>query len=122
MGSPTADYTAAGKKLKEACSEIDRLKEIIGYAAMCFNSYWKVATVSGTNIAFPAELTTKATRDHRGQMLLPINASVWPSGMQIAEALLAYHNCKANLDRLYQAIPADERDGVRNPREFDAPG
>ena len=120
MPSTLAEYTACGQKLRADIAEIKRLSAIIDKAARAFKN-WRIATVSGTSVSFPDDLTMQS-HSVGGAPLLPINRTEWPDAERIATALSTYHLRKAELEKIRAALPANEIAGAVPISDFDFAG
>jgi hypothetical protein len=103
-------YQAAGIELKNAIASAERLVKIIRDGALVLQD-WKRVMVSNAQVGFPAEVALTRSPS--------INASDWPTGQQLAEALRRYHNARGDLRRAYDAIPEAQRDAIRGPQSYE---
>ena len=95
-------YQDALKAVEEAEREAERVVGYIRDAAGKLGD-WKGVVVANTGVGFPIGRTRS------------INADQWPTAMQLAEALAAYHSSISGARNAYGAIPSDRRHGIQPP-------
>ena len=93
---PITRYQQAVQGLLSAIAGAERLSQMVSNGAPVLRN-WRGGMVSNSQVGFPAELALGPTPS--------INASEWPTGQQIAEALGRYHKAKSELRMAYDAIP-----------------
>jgi hypothetical protein len=100
-------YKQATDEVMDAMRNAERVAGIVRHGADVLGQ-WKRAIVANCQGAFPPEIGMNPNAP-------TINASEWPSGQQIADALGRFHDARIRLKNAYQAIPDSERSVVQPP-------
>lgn len=106
-----SQYQQAVTNLKAAKSEAERVARVVSEGASALRE-WRKTMVSNAQGGFPMEIALSRSNPN-------INASEWPTGQQIADALQKYHQAKQALGNAYSAIPEGQRRVVQAPETFD---
>ena len=107
---PIAQYQQAVAALKSAIAGAERVVRVVTGGASALRD-WRKTMVSNSSGGFPMEVALSRQSPS-------INASDWPSGQQIADALQQYHQAVTTLRNSYSAIPESQRGVVQAPDTF----
>jgi len=72
------------------------------------NVNWRELMVANCDGGFPAEIAMR-------QGTPTIDARAWPTGQQIADVLIAWHNANLAVRNMWEHVPKDLRGGLRPP-------
>ena len=99
-----AGYAAANKSYELATAEVEQMVRIVLDGAKKLGTDWRDVTFANVgSLKFPVGLRATITGDR------------WPTGLQLAETLSAWHAAKHALENAYRAIPTESRDMVKPP-------
>jgi hypothetical protein len=104
-------YQQAVNELKAAVAGAERIVKVVLEGAASLRD-WKHALVANATGAFPPELG--AARN------APLNANEWPSGQQLADSLIRYHDARSELRKAYEAVEDTHRGVVKPPESYDS--
>ena len=107
---PISQYQQAAATLKATIAEAERVVRVVTGGASALRE-WRKTMVSNSKGGFPMEI---GLSPHSPS----INASEWPTGQQIADALQRYHQAKQALRNAHSAIPEGQRSVVQAPETF----
>lgn len=114
MSDPLHEYSIAVLAYAETVQRARRVSEIINRGATALRN-WEQVLVTEVQGDFPQELA----RSGRSENHLPGNE--WPNAQHIADALLAYHQARNDLETAFNAIPEDQRHAVKTPESVTPP-
>ncbi len=104
-------YQAAVNELKAAVAAAETLvKHVLEGAASLRD--WKHAMVANTTPAFPSELGY--------QRHAPLDALKWPTGQQLADSLIRYHDARSDLRKAYENVQETHRGVIKPPESYDS--
>jgi hypothetical protein len=104
-------YQLAVNELKAAVSGAERIVKVVLEGAASLRD-WKHALVANAAGGFPPQLGS--TRN------APLNATEWPSGQQIADSLIRYHEARAELRKAYESVKDIHRGVLKPPESYDS--
>jgi hypothetical protein len=104
-------YQQAVNELKTAVSGVERIVKIVLEGASSLRD-WKHALVANANGGFPPELGSSRNA--------PLNATEWPTGQQIADSLIRYHDARFELRKAYEAVQDTHRGVLKPPDSYDS--
>jgi len=108
MGTSLETYSAAILAYAETVRQARRIGDIVNRAATALRN-WEQVQVTETAGEFPEEFRRSTYSENN------VKGSEWPGAQQIADALLAYHRAKHDLEIAYNGIPEDQRHAVKAP-------
>jgi hypothetical protein len=107
---PVVDYQNVLRRLKAAREKGTRMVEAVTEAAKLFEGqHWTKVGVVGL---------TGSVHDGGGRSR-QVDLEKWPSGTQIAEAIVEYRNARAAADAAWKLLPLDRQIGLHSPEKFD---
>ena len=104
-------YQQAVNELKAASSGAERIVKIVLEGAGSLRD-WKHALVANSTGGFPPELGSSRNA--------PLNANEWPSGQQIADSLIRYHDARSEVRKAYEAVKDIHRGVLKPPESYDS--
>lgn len=107
--SAIENYQQAVSEIQAAIHEAERMVQIVSSGAALLRNNWKRTMMSNVDGGFPAEIALSSKS---------FNGREWPTGQQLADVLVRYHNACRNLQNAYRAIPDSQRAVVQEPEEF----
>lgn len=96
-------YQNAYREYLAAETQAKRLADIVVAAGKKLE-YWPTVTLSNTGVSLP---TNQYGRD--------IDASIWPTALEIAEALSVYHAAQIAMREAWDLIKEPDRIGLQPP-------
>jgi len=108
MATSLEMYSAAILVYADAIHRARRIADVVNRAATALRN-WEQVQVTDTAGEFPEEFRRSSYSENH------VKGSEWPGAQQIADALLAYHHAKRELEIAYNGIPADQRHAVKAP-------
>jgi hypothetical protein len=108
MATPLETYSAAILDYAETVRRARRIADVVNRAATALRN-WEQVQVTDTAGDFPEEFRRSSYSENH------VKGSEWPEAQQIADALLAYHRSKHDLEIAYSGIPEDQRHAVKAP-------
>jgi hypothetical protein len=112
MADPVLDYQNALRRLKAAKEKGNRMVEAVNEAAKLFEGHhWTKVGVVGL---------TGSTHDGGMGRSRTLDPEKWPSGQQIAEAILEYRAARSAAEAAWRNVPPDRQIGLHSPEKFDA--
>lgn len=98
-------YQDALRTLQEKQEAVEKYIRVIRLASEALND-WARVNITNAGVDFPAEVVSNNKN---------INADDWPSGKQLARALLEWHEASIIARNAYEAIPEDRKHGIVQP-------
>ena len=114
MSDSLEQYSNAVLAYAAAVHRARRLAEIVNRGATALRN-WEQAQVTEILGVFPVEAGRRSGSEN------DLSGGEWPGAQQIADALLAYHQAKKDLDLAFKAIPEPLRHAVKTPDSVTPP-
>ncbi len=108
MATSLETYSAAVLAYADTVRRARRIADVINRAATALRN-WEQVQVTDTAGEFPEEFRRSSHSENH------LKGSEWPGAQQIADALLAYHHARRELEIAYNSIPEDQRHAVKAP-------
>jgi hypothetical protein len=108
MATSLETYSAAILVYADTVRGARRIADVVNRAATALRN-WEQVQVTDTTGEFPEEFRRSSYSENQ------LKGSDWPGAQQIADALLAYHHAKHELEIAYNGIPEIQRHAVKAP-------